>query len=79
MGKPKKRHRDLYVRISADAYFAACVCTDDGRPVKRNGKRITCGHKHRTRLAASRCVERMKRRKNILCRTVEVVTVDISE
>lgn len=43
-----------------------------GRPTKRDGKRVNCGHKHKSEEACQKCLKRMKKEKPGNCQVYRV-------
>jgi len=41
-------------------YFLARGCSWAGNITRRDGKSVSCSHKHKTRAAASRCAKSMR-------------------
>jgi len=44
-------------------FWVAQGCSWKGRTTKRNGKTVSCGHKHRSREAALKCAKKMRKEK----------------
>jgi len=58
--------------VSVIDYFEAIGTSWTGNVTKRDGKLIGCGHKHRTKSAAERCVRRMEREQPGNCQQYKV-------
>lgn len=52
--------------------FIARGCSRKGNGVKRDGKYVECGHEHRTRAAAQKCVKKMRATKPGSCQDYRV-------
>ena len=50
-------------------YWEAVGCSWRGNQTKRDGKRVSCGHKHRSEQAAEKCVQKMKKTRPGNCQT----------
>jgi hypothetical protein len=48
------------VAIVAFDYWAAVGCSWRGNRTKRDGKSVTCGHKHRSRTACEACLKLLR-------------------
>jgi hypothetical protein len=58
------------------AFWEVVGCSWAGKTTKRNGKAVTCGHRHKTQSATKPCVAKMRKSKPGNCqdyRAVEVV------
>lgn len=66
---------EQYVEMGCKAihYFRAFGCSRLGNPVKRDGERVSCGHRHKSRDAAQMCADQMQRAAYKKCRSYRVV------
>jgi hypothetical protein len=62
-------------------YFQVTGCSWAGKTTRRDGKAVTCGHKHRSRKTAEPCERRMRETRPGNCqdyRAQEIVVVAVS-
>lgn len=58
-------------------FWLAAGCSHRGNLVKREGKVVTCGHRHKSEGAAGRCVRRMQRERPGGCQDCRAVELEI--
>ena len=53
------KHGKLPFHAKKFDYWQACGLSWKGNYIKRDGKRVTCGHQHKSKEACERCLVRM--------------------
>ena len=68
---PASIHRGEFyiVRVKNKSYWESIGCSHWGRETKRDGKRVVCGHEHKTESAARKCQVKMQREKPGNCQS----------
>jgi hypothetical protein len=61
-----------YRYVKTIRYFVACGESWGGILTKRDGRTVTCGHRHRTEKTAERCAARMRKTRPGNCQTYRV-------
>lgn len=61
--------------IKPKHYWEVVGCSWAGRTTKREGKRITCGHKHKSYETAKPCVAKMRKARPGNCQTYQAIEI----
>jgi hypothetical protein len=63
----KRRHGNLPFKVIQFDYWQVEGQSWRGNPIKRDGKRVNCGHEHKSEEACNKCLRRMKKEKPGKC------------
>lgn len=58
------------------SYWQVCGLSWKGNYIKRDGKRVTCGHEHKSAEACNKCLAKMKKEKPGNCPTYRVQHIE---
>ena len=57
--------------------YIAMGCSWQGNLTRRDGKLVTCGHRHKTSANAERCHNRMRKEKPSKCQSYRVFKINL--
>lgn len=71
-GVPMSSHGKQLVRISRLDYWQVEGQSRMGKAMKRDGKRVVCGHKHRSKKACLSCLKRLRKERPGKCQMYNI-------
>ena len=71
-----RRHGQLPTDAKKFDYWQVCGISWRGNYIKRDGKRVTCGHEHKTAEACEKCLKKMKAERPGKCPTYRVQHIE---